>query len=145
MSDGLSRRSVLSSAASLAAIGSACAFIPGAASAVLAPVAPKKLDLRRSAFLPLVGQKFQIGPGRGAPVVLREVTDLGPSARSGAEDQFSLIFANGKAGPVIPQGTYSIAHARQGQISLFIVPVGRDEAVQQYQAVVNSGPMTAIP
>lgn len=145
MSDGLSRRSVLSSAASLAAIGSACALIPGAAATVLGPVADKKLGLRRSAFLPLVGQKFKIGPGRGAAVVLREVTDLGPSARSGAEDQFSLIFANGKAEPVVPQGTYSIAHARQGRISLFIVPVGRDQTIQQYQAIVNARPVTAIP
>jgi hypothetical protein len=145
MSGDLSRRSVLATAASLTAVGSVCALIPGAAATVLAPVAASKLAYRRSAFLPLVGQRFQISGHRGATVVLTTISDLKPTIRPGAEEQFSLIFTRDPRLPAIPQGTYSITHARAGRISLLIVPIGRGRTVQQYQAVINTRPLAAIP
>jgi uncharacterized protein DUF6916 len=140
MSVDLSRRSVLAGGASLIAVGSVCALAPPAA-AVLAPAASNSLALRRSTFLPLVGQAFQIVHDRGSlTVVLRRVSDLKAAVRPGAEDQFSLIFTDARIRPAIPQGTYSIRHARHGLISLFVVPVGRRQTTQQYQAIIASRP-----
>ncbi len=104
--------------------------------------APAKLALRRSAFLPLVGQTFQIARGRSSRnVVLRQVGDLKPTVRPGAEDQFSLIFTNAGHRPVLLQGTYLIRHTRRSQVSLFLVPVGERETVQRYQAIIDSRPL----
>jgi len=116
-----------------------------AAAAVL--VAPENvpLRLRRSAFVPLLGQTFRIAHDRGSLTVgLRQVSDLEPTVRAGAEDQFSLIFTDSGLRPVLPQGTYYVSHPRRGRISLFIVPVARREAAQHYQAIIDSRPLRQL-
>lgn len=139
MSVGLSRRAFLAGGASLAAIGAVSGLVSRGATAALHPARLRNLTLRRSTFLPLVGQPFQIAHDQGSlSVVLRQVSDLEPSALPGAEDQFSLMFADAGLRPALPQGTYSISHARQGRISLFIVPVGLARTAQLYQAIINS-------
>jgi hypothetical protein len=138
MSINLSRRSVLAGGASLVAVGSVCALAPPAA-AVVVPTPLNHLALRRSTFLPLIGQAFQIAHDRGSlTVILRRVSDLNPGGRPGAEHQFSLFFTDARIQPSIPQGTYCIRHARRGRISLFVVPVGRRKTPQQYQAIITS-------
>lgn len=146
MRPGLSRRAFLAGGASLAGIGSVSVLVPqGAAAAVLTPTTLKKLAYRRSTFLPLVGQAFQIIDSQGSiTVVLRQVADLQPTVRPGTEDQFSLIFREAAAQPALAQGTYSIGHAGQGRISLFVVPVGPRQATQKYQAVIDSRPLATI-
>lgn len=145
MSVGWSRRAFVAGGASLVGIGSVCVLVPRAAAALLDPAPLKNLAVRRSTFLPLVGQTFQIVHDRGSlTVILRQVSDLEPSVRPGAEDQFSLIFTDARLRPALPQGTYSISHARQGGISLFVAPVGRRQTAQEYQAVIDSRPLTAI-
>lgn len=144
MGGDLSRRSVIAGGASFVGIGSVRALVPRA-SAALTEARPEKLALRRSAFLPLVGQAFQIVHDRGAlTVVLRQVRDLGPSARPGAEDQFSLIFTDAGRRTALQQGTYAIRHARRGRLSLFVVPIGARRTSQRYQAIINSRPRAAI-
>ena len=143
MSVGLSRRAFLAGGASLAAVGAASAAAGGlvsrGATAVLHPAGLKNPALRRSTFVPLVGQRFQIAHDQGSlTVVLRQVSDLEPSLRPGAEGQFSLMFADAGLRPVLPQETYSISHARLGRISLFIVPVGLARSAQLYQAIINN-------
>lgn len=145
MSVSLSRRAFLAGGALLAGAGSVCALAPRAAAATLASAKMSELVLRRSAFLPLVGQSFRIFHDQGSlTIVLRQVADLKPSVRPGAEDQFSLIFAVAGLRPALPQGTYAIRHARRGRIFLFVVPVGVGQAAQHYQAIIDSRPLAAI-
>jgi hypothetical protein len=139
MSVGLSRRAFLAGGASLAAIGAVSGVVSRGAAAVLHPARLKNLALRRSTFVPLVGQPFQIAHDQGSlTVVLREVSDLGPSVRPGAEGQFSLTFADAGLRSALPQETYSFSQPRLGRISLFIVPVGLARTAQLYQAIINS-------
>lgn len=112
------------------------------AAAASAPVAASaKLAMRRSAFLPLLHRTFRIAHELGSlTVVLHQVSDLKPTVRRGAEDQFSLIFTRSGRHPALSQGTYSISRPGRGRISLFVVPVGRNETVQYYQAIIDSRP-----
>ncbi len=138
MSGGLPRRAFLASGASLAGAGWATALASRAAAAS-APAPRKNLALRRSAFLPLLGQNFRIAHARGSLiVVLHQVSDLDPTAKSGAEDQFSLIFTRRGLRPALSQGTYPVSHPWHGQISLFVVPVDRSPTTQHYQAIIDS-------
>lgn len=140
MSAGFSRRAFLAFGASLAGAGWVGVLAPRA-SAASAPGTPGRLGLRRSAFLPLLGRTFGIAhDGRSLDVVLRQVSDLKPTVRPGAERQFSLMFTGSGLRPVLPQGTYTVSHPRRGRISLFVVPVGRHGRTQQYQAIINSPP-----
>ena len=145
MSVGLSRRAFLAGGASLAGIGSATVLVPRAAAAVLAPAGVQKLALRRSAFLPLVGQTFQIASDRGGlTFTLRRVGDLKPAVHPGAEDQFSLLVTDTRFRPALPQGTYALRHPRRGQMPLFIVPIGPRSTAQHYQIIIDSRPRAAI-
>jgi hypothetical protein len=145
MSVSVSRRAFLAGGASLAGIGSVCVLVPGAAAAVVQATSSRSLAIRRSAFVPLVGQTFQIvGDRRSLSVVLRQVNDLVPAVRPGAEDQFSLVFTDTSLHPVLRQGTYPIRHARQGWTSLFVAPVDRRRTAQHYQATIDSRSLTAI-
>ncbi len=144
MSVGSSRRTFLACGAALAGAGLAGVLAPSAAAAT-ARATLRRLALRRSAFLPLLGQTFRISHGAGTlPVTLLQVSDLKPSVRPDAERQFSLIFTGAAFRPVLSQGTYSVSHARRGQISVFVVPVGMQQTAQQYQVIVDSRPLSAF-
>lgn len=140
MSAGFSRRAFLASGASLAGAGLVGVQVPRAAASTLAT--SRDLALRRSTFLPLLGEVFRIVHEQGSlAVVLRQVSDLQPNVSPGAEDQFSLIFSSGMLGPVLSQGTYPVSHPGRGRISLFVVPVGGLGTAQQYQAIIDSRPL----
>ena len=140
MSAGLSRRTFLVCSGSLAGVGWWGVMAPGAVAAP-ALATTKNLAYRRSAFLPLLGQTFRIVHNRGSLTgVLRQVSDLQPSVRPGAEDQFSLIFTHRGLRPALSQGTYPLSHARRGQISLVVVPIGRSETSHHSQAIIDSRP-----
>ena len=49
---------------------------------------------------------------------------------------FSLIFVC-EDQSVLPQGLYRLAHDGMGDVTLFLVPVGRDERGVSYQALFN--------
>jgi len=143
MSVGLPRRTFLAFGASLAGAGWAGVLTSRAAAAPELATS-RNLALRRSVFLPLLGQTFRIAHAGGSlTVVLSQVSDLKPTVRPGAEDQFSLVFTDARLRPALSQGTYSVSHARRRH-SLFVVPVDRREIVQRYQVIIDSRPLTAI-
>jgi len=101
--------------------------------------------LRRSRFVPHVGEHFRLSvPGGGAVhVKLDEIQDLSwtpkPSA-AGAEDGFVLVF-HGPPAPRIAQGVVRVRHARLGSLDLLVSPAGTGRRGQDYAAVVNRLPL----
>src|SRR5688500_11072061 len=58
-----------------------------------------------------------------------------PGERSGME-RFSLFFL-GPPDTLLPQATYSLSHEEMGSFDIFLVPVGRGEKGNSYEAVFN--------
>lgn len=65
---------------------------------------------------------------------LIEVSGLGEAGAAGLRTPFSLIF-RGPLEPLLPQGIQRLEHAGLGELDLFLVPVGPDEAGMRYEAV----------
>jgi hypothetical protein len=81
-------------------------------------------------FIPHLHTIFKIETPLALELELKEVSD-----RSNARiEQFSLLFA-GPPSPLLPQGTYALQHARMGEVSLFLVPLGPRNGRMIYQAV----------
>lgn len=68
-----------------------------------------------------------------AELKLLSVTDVGSSAR---QIQFSLVFLGPNEAPV-SQGIYRVDHDKLGELSLFLVPIGRDANGVKYEAIFN--------
>ena len=49
---------------------------------------------------------------------------------------FSLIFL-GPGNLIMPQGLYLLRHDEMGEVTIFLVPVGKDERGVSYQATFN--------
>jgi hypothetical protein len=93
--------------------------------------------LRRSPYLPLVGQRFDVG---GHDLVLTAVDDLAGAAENAAlqaaDDAFALSF-EGPAG-VFESGIQPFGHPAIGRNGLFVTPVGRAGGERQlYEVVVD--------
>jgi hypothetical protein len=68
------------------------------------------------------------------PVVLElELNEVSDRSNERIE-QFSLLF-NAPESPMMPQGTYALAHAQMGEVLLFMVPLGPRNGDMVYQAV----------
>jgi hypothetical protein len=98
--------------------------------------------LRRSSYLPLVGQRFELtAPGR-RPVVARlvSVMDLGIGRRmrplAGAEDAFALLF-HSPIRPRLEQDVMSLGHPVLGRFQLLVSPASRGHRGQDYSATIN--------
>jgi hypothetical protein len=91
-------------------------------------------SLKCDDFRKQLNTTFQITDVADGPAItLIEVTERNDSPRL---DQFSLIFR----GPVshgLIQRSYAMAHQALGNLMLFLVPLGPDEGMMRYQAVVN--------
>ncbi len=97
-------------------------------------------------FEPLVGQRFRVrlAPEAVAELELVDAYDLtpttpvqrGPNSTAGGWEAFSLMFVGPNA-QRLGQGMYPFEHDQLGTFSLFIVPIGADEAGTQYEAVFN--------
>jgi Domain of unknown function (DUF6916) len=101
-----------------------------AALAAAAPVAidrllPAPAALRRSTWLPLVGQRFAVDH---VPLRLEEV--------HGNDDRFSLLFHSARR-PRLEQAVRRIAHPAIGAVDLLLVPAGRVRGGHDYAVVVN--------
>jgi hypothetical protein len=145
----LSRRQFISGAAVSAGAGMAPGFVSRAAAAALDggktnPVAVPRtgpVNLTRADFAPHVGSPFRVrlSPIRRISVTLTEATDGAPKSpgRSGARGEaFSLLFAGARR-TAFAQETYRVDHAAMGDLTLFLVPVGRPGRTQTYQAVFD--------
>jgi Domain of unknown function (DUF6916) len=91
--------------------------------------------LRRSTYLPLMGQQFSLGWwGSSSSVMLASIADL-PYLK-GREDAFSLTFLGEAATP--PEGApVALRHPKLGRFELFLAPIGRETDMQRYEAVIN--------
>jgi len=86
------------------------------------------------AFAAQVGTRFALGDVAGVSLQLFEAVPLnGASPHEGA---FSLMF-RGPADAPLQQATHVLDHAALGRLAIFLVPVGRDSAGMQYQAIFN--------
>lgn len=139
MGGGLTRRRLLaaSGAAALAATVGELAGVVTALGELASPA-----YLRRSSYLPLVGERFELmAPGRHRVVArLVSVTDLGTGKRMrplvGAEDAFGLLFHSpGRAR--LEQDVMSVGHPAFGLFQLLVSPASTDRVGQDYSATIN--------
>ena len=84
-------------------------------------------------FRPLVGTRFRVGAGPIASELI-EVNELDGTAGPGLRSPFSLVF-RGPLEPFVPQGIYRLEHGQLGELDLFLVPIGPDQAGMRYEAV----------
>ena len=80
------------------------------------------------------GTRFAVVGLDGVALDLFEAVPLDGQAPD--ERRFSLMFRS-PAQPILPQATYTLEHAVLGALAIFLVPVGRDAAGAQYQAIFN--------
>ena len=90
-------------------------------------------------FQPREGSVFMLNEDDLPPLelVLETVEPLkqkgGPK---GMRPPFSLLFRC-QDQRVLPQRQYRFEHPAMGEVSIFIVPIGRDESGVQYEALFN--------
>jgi hypothetical protein len=137
ISNELTRRRLVQIGAAGAAtflIGSRAGF-EGVANA-----APAGNGLRRSDYLGLSSPNFSAAvDSKSHPLELVGVEDLPIAAQVpsmvNSDDAFSLSFRGNGRG--FSQGTHELSHPELGKVSLFIVPVERRGANQDYEAIVD--------
>jgi hypothetical protein len=74
-----------------------------------------------------------VSPDQTLELTLVECNDLGSSPK---QVQFSLLFA-GPPTPMIQQQTCPLRHEVIGDLSLFLVPIRRDQQHIYYEAIFN--------
>lgn len=70
----------------------------------------------------------------GSRTVELELTEITESNSVPNQEQFALAF-RGPADVYLPQQIYALEHQRLGTMSIFLVPVGRDEQSFEYEAI----------
>lgn len=94
-------------------------------------------QLKKSGFDAALNSTFLVSmpdqPESSQPFTLTEVKSR--PAPAGFE-QYSLLFL-GAIEPLLPQGTYIFAHANLGELSLFIVPIGKNREGVQYEVCIS--------
>ncbi len=92
-------------------------------------------DFTLKMFSEQLNTKFRLhyAPSKSAEMELVKVKDLGSTPR---HTQFSCLFL---APPEVPifQSIFKVEHDRLGSLELFLVPVGKDAAGLQYEAIFN--------
>ena len=91
----------------------------------------------RADFAAHTGEPFLIrfDSGETLPLTLATVRNLGDHKMGDATiESFALDF-HGPLQPILSQQTYPLQHATLGELLIFIVPVGPDAGVMQYEAV----------
>jgi hypothetical protein len=93
-------------------------------------------SLARSRFAPALGTMFTMTGGAGAvEVMLAEINDLSPLRRAEDEDRFALLF-EAPDGQPCPDGIRTFHHRSVGDVTLFVSPVDRGQALR-LQAVID--------
>ena len=91
-------------------------------------------ELNRDTFLPHVGSSFRVSTGND--VVELTLANVSAPRTSPRSEAFSIEF-EGPSSAALAQAEYRFDHPVVGEFSLFIVPVGRDGDVLEYEAVFN--------
>ena len=92
-------------------------------------------ELRPGDFQPLVGERFTVVQNEG-DLGLELIDVRVMRSHSRREDPFALLF-RGPRQPVLPQRIYTLAHAKTGQLVIFLVPVQGTSQGIEYEAVFN--------
>ena len=96
-------------------------------------------NLTAEAFAENLNTKFRVRAESPRPVELElnevKAYNAGENEQGGME-RFSL-FLTGPGDIYLPQHTYTLEHPSMGELELFVVPVGRDEAGFRYEVVFN--------
>jgi hypothetical protein len=87
-------------------------------------------------FADKVGEAFSINEPDMPALSLTEAQFLKSPGLPGVRPPFSLIFV-GRDSRVLPQRLYRLEHGELGDMTIFLVPVGKDEQGVRYQAVFN--------
>ena len=107
--------------------------------AAATPIVPK--ELRRSTYLALTNDRFEIGGPGGQVLRMISVDDLADPALSGRDDAFSVRLRGN--GQVLESGIHRLYHRDLGRSDLFISPVDTPGASQDYELIVDR--TVAIP
>ena len=136
MEHGISRRQVLQ-AGLLTTVAVLVASSFQWVSFLGAMMAGGDAHLRRSTYTQLLGQSFGVVQDNGAkmPLTLIEVSDLARPAISG-EGTFALRF-EGPAGIYAQHSSLAVEKVELGVFQLAVMPVGRADARQEYEAIIN--------
>ena len=91
--------------------------------------------LTKEAFDENLNTKFRI-PFESGQTAELELVEVVETMRTPGRQQFSVFF-RGPLEYLLPQGTYHLGHEKMGTVSIFIVPVGREQDGFRYEAVFN--------
>jgi hypothetical protein len=90
-------------------------------------------------FADKLGEVFVVSE-QGVPAIPLTLTEAEPlparMGMPGVRPPFSLIFL-GKDPRVLPQRLYRLDHGGLGVLTIFLVPIGKDEHGVSYQAAFN--------
>ncbi len=89
----------------------------------------------REMFADCLNTTFKVVDELSNPVDL-ELIQVSERRGTKRQEIFSIQF-RGPADRMMPQKTYKLEHGRLGDIDLFLVPVGKDNAGVYYEAVFN--------
>jgi len=92
-------------------------------------------QISKAAFAEQVKTKFRAELA-DLPAFELELTEVKEFAATPAIEQFSLFFLGPPEAPIW-QGIYRLTHEQLGTQEIFLVPVGRDQAGVEYEAVFN--------
>ncbi len=92
-------------------------------------------ELHKEDFFHCLQDEFRVIDNASGPcgIHLKEVNSQGSTPR---QEIFSLLF-QGPETHYITQGIHTLAHDRLGEITILLVPVGKDAEGFQYEAVFN--------
>jgi hypothetical protein len=92
-------------------------------------------DLQHEEFLKHLNTKFRIRVSE-ADTIEAELTDVSERLMSPRQERFSLVFRTTNE-IFLGQGQRDFEHDQMGKFGLFLVPIGRDDAGTDYEAVFN--------
>ena len=89
----------------------------------------------KSLFAENLHTKFLVRVDEDRTVEL-ELTQITESNSAPNYEQYALVF-RGPADVYLPQQIHPLEHQRLGTMSVFLVPIGRDEHGFEYEAIFN--------
>jgi hypothetical protein len=94
------------------------------------------VDLTLDLFTPLVGEPFVIRAADGQidAELVEAAAAPDPAMPDAPRTPFKITF-RGPAAPMLQQGIHEVSHHALGPAEIFLVPIARDAAGAEYEAV----------